>query len=527
MYSRLFACRLYELFYCDELIMCYRIKRTGARPTTFKCNMNRTGSPILDVPRESGPVKMDSISRSSVDREKEIPQTPNKASHGYSGAYPCCRENSAGDNNKTTNNSSQRVEELEKLIRRLNNAMLTLEEENLQLHKRLRLGKLEMNAQEAAPVDHSGRFRDIGAFSSEKTDGDSSATSPLQEDGHSQLKMENNSSKRKLKEAEKSSKQCGRDLHKLLQKYEDLKAKNQILEQHNSQLATDKKALEEKLYSLRSEKMQDEKMEVLSAKERAATRMGSQTGGCHSMLSFDNKGLSTHDGFSMSSLTTGQGEGSEALSETMACLKEENQMLKEELRQSTERGTQAEEYARRLQEEQAILENCLQTVQEEKDLLQVEVRALHQDYINLSDSITLQLRERANGDDKAPEASGSRSYALNHALATFREGNTKSAEPKETNLGVRRSTGSVIEKAPSMRRCTSSDSISLQLKDKESGARRSTGSTPDKAPDDCMRTTGQKIKTSINGNRTQTVKQGHIGGAYMVFLPLKRMVVHH
>lgn len=41
------------------------------------------------------------------------------------------------------------------------------------------------------------------------------------------------------------------------------------------------------------------------------------------------------------------------------------------------------------------MESCLLTVQQEKDLLQLEVRQLHQEYIELSSSILLQLRERS------------------------------------------------------------------------------------------------------------------------------------
>ncbi|KAG5285719.1 hypothetical protein AALO_G00006630 [Alosa alosa] len=456
-------------------------------------------------------VNMDSSYQSSMDREREIPQkltsSPSKTStQAWStGAYPRARENSAGDSNKTTNTSAQRIEELEKLISRLNNAMLTLEEDNLKLHKRLRVGKPEMSTQEGTPDDHSSNssFRDKGVFSSEKTDRDSNAP-VLQEDTYSQLTIENNSLKKKLKEAEKSCKQCARDLQRLLQKYEDLRAQNQILEQYNKQLATDKKTLQEKLDSQRSEKVQDEKLEMSRASERAGTRMGGQAGGCR-RLSFRDEKFATTASFSVSSHATGQREEPEAVPEAVARLTEENRLLKEELRQSTERGTHAEESAQRLREEQAIMESCLWTVQQEKDLLQQEVRALHQDYINLSDSITLQLRERAQGDDRAPEARGSGSPALNHAPSAFTQSNNNSTELKENGLRARRSTGSVTEKAPSMTQCTSSDSITLQ-----SGARRSTGSTPDKAPDDRKRTSREEMKLSTKGNPMQTVKQDHI-----------------
>ncbi|XP_062411470.1 polyamine-modulated factor 1-binding protein 1 [Sardina pilchardus] len=480
--------------------------------------MNSTHSPVRGVHRTPERVNMECSYQSfSMDREREVPQkltpSPSKTSTqaGSSGAYLCARANSAGDSNKTTNSSGQRIEELEKLISRLNNAMLTLEEDNLKLHKRLRVGKLEMSDPEATPDDQSsnGSFRDKGAFSSEKTDRDSNTT-VSQEDTHTQLRTENNSLKKKLKEAEKSCKQCARDLQRLLQKYEDLKGQNDILEQHNKQLATEKKSLEEKLGSRRSEKIQDEKLEPLRASEKAGTRVGGQTGGCR-RLSFEDEKFTTTASFSMSSLATGQHEESEAAPEALARLKEENRLLKEELRRSTERGTHAEESAQALQEEQAILESCLRTVQQEKNLLQQEVKALHQDYINLSDSITLQLRERVQVDDRAPEARGSGSPARNRAPDAFTQSNSHRTELKENGPRAHRSTGSVTEKAPSMRRCTSSDSISLQLKDRVSGVCRSAGSTPDKAHDDHKRTGREETKLSTEGSPMQTVvKQGHI-----------------
>lgn len=412
--------------------------------------MNSTHSPILGVHRKSEPVS-----------QRDIPQkltlSPGKTStHGSSGAYLCARENSAGDSDKSTNTNFQRVEELEKLISRLNNAMLTLEEENLKLHKRL-IGKPEMSAQ-ATPDYHSSNssFTNNGGFSAEKTDKDSSHTSLLQEDKYTQLKIENNSMKKKLKEAEKSCKQCGRDFQKLLQMYEDLKAQSQILEQDNKQLVNDKKALEEKL-----------------------------------------------DGH--------VGKEPKDVSETVARLKEENRLLKEELGQTTERSAQVEESARRLREEQAILEDCLQTVQKENDLLQMEVRALHQDYISLSDSISLQLRDRVPGEDRAPKPRRSGSPTPNHA-PVFTQRNSNSTELKENTLGAGMAIGSVLEKAPAIRRSSSSDNITLQLKDRVSGARRSTGSTPDKAPADCKRISKEENKPFTKGNPTQTVKNGHIGG---------------
>ncbi|MBN3277406.1 CC110 protein, partial [Polyodon spathula] len=77
----------------------------------------------------------------------------------------------------------------------------------------------------------------------------------------------------------------------------------------------------------------------------------------------------------------------EVLSVVVANLKEDNNCLKQELEQHIQEGLQLGGNMSRLKEECKRLENCLLTVQNEKEILQVELRQLHKDYLGLRSTI--------------------------------------------------------------------------------------------------------------------------------------------
>ncbi|KAL2098082.1 hypothetical protein ACEWY4_007289 [Coilia grayii] len=456
---------------------------------------------------------MDHNCQSSVGREilqKRNPSLNTTSSPGSSVTYHCAREKSAGDSNKTTNTNTHRVEELETLISRLNNAMLTLQEENLKLHKRLRTSNTEMSAQ--ITPDHSldNSSRENETFSSENTDRNCSNSGLLQDIKYNQLKTENNHIKKTLIEAEKCSKQYARDLQKLLQKYEDLKAQNQILEQYNKQLVTDKSVLEKKLDDLVHKKIDLSQASLSSQTDAlyADTGIDGQTEHC---CRFSSESSITIDGahhshYSSERILTGVREEPKAVSEAVARLRKENQLLEEKLRQSSEKGAQAEKIAMRLSEEHAILQGCLQTVQWEKDLLQMEVRALHQDYINLTNSISHHLRDQVTGEHRPPEPCAP---TPNHVPA-FAVSESNSTELKESTFGSLGSTGCVAKKAPVIKRSKSSENITPRVKDRVHEGRKSTGSTPDKAPADHRRTKRGEMKLLTKKSSMQTVKHDQI-----------------
>ncbi|XP_051993095.1 uncharacterized protein LOC127651363 [Xyrauchen texanus] len=74
-------------------------------------------------------------------------------------------------------------------------------------------------------------------------------------------------------------------------------------------------------------------------------------------------------------------------------LQQENQTLRERIEHYFQAIKDAENRAEGAQNEQVELEHCLLTVQTERNLLRHEVVRLHKEYISLTNSISLQLKE--------------------------------------------------------------------------------------------------------------------------------------
>ncbi|XP_063074665.1 cytadherence high molecular weight protein 2-like [Engraulis encrasicolus] len=441
----------------------------------------------------------------SAMEEREMLQKHNPS---ISEPHDSVRENSAGDGSKTiqptskTTNNSQRIDDLEKLIGRLNNAMLTLEEENLKLHKRL---KNNIEARANVIPDHGvdTRCKESQTFPLEGTERSSSNAGLLQQDDkYGQLKAENSHLKKTLKETEKCSKQYARDLQRLLQKYEDMKAQNQLLEQCNKQLVPDKGALEKKLdIRHKAKSSQTSRSSQTEVWHVDPSRMHVETG--HGRrLSSENS--IANDGAQHTKHLAGNIGVEEELSvtETVAHLREKNRRLQEDLIQSIERGIQTANVAMSLKEEHVIMEGCLETMKHEKDLLQMEVRNLHQDYINLSKSITLHLRD-AGESSRPPELYKSHAHTPDvHDVAQSNSISTELHDSTSGSLGF-----SVSSKSPVIKQSNSTDST---LRDRASERRKSTGSTPSLAPAEHRRTSRGEMERSPQESPTQMAKHVQI-----------------
>ncbi|MBN3301746.1 CC110 protein, partial [Amia calva] len=88
------------------------------------------------------------------------------------------------------------------------------------------------------------------------------------------------------------------------------------------------------------------------------------------------------------------GEDCEMLSVGVAKLKVDNRLLQQELQQCVQKNLQLKGIVQRQREERKVLEDCLFTVTSAKDILQLEVRKLQQDYLDLRKSISTQLRTK-------------------------------------------------------------------------------------------------------------------------------------
>ena len=209
-----------------------------------------------------------------------------------------------------TGSKSDQMAQLKEMVSRLKNALISLEEENLLLNKKVKEsiaaqkavdcgspGSKPKTISEASVTDHTPKERQVvhplNADVQQKTceREDTPCYHQQSEDRYFPPGEEKQDVHKKLKKMEAFCKECTNELGRVLRKYEELRARNKAVEKY-----------------------------------------------CK-VLTSEHQGL-----------------------------------------------------AKSLREEQAVLETCLCTVQKERDLLQQELRKLHQDYLELSGTISLQLR---------------------------------------------------------------------------------------------------------------------------------------
>ncbi|KAJ8383452.1 hypothetical protein AAFF_G00220480 [Aldrovandia affinis] len=223
---------------------------------------------------------------------------------------------------------------------------------------------------------------------------------------------------KKLKKVEEYCRECTKELGRILRKYEELRTHSRTLEKWCKQLTTENQRLTESLGSRKGETGGSE--EVPSALEASvgAKALLEQAHEHCAKVSRDKEQLESKAAALASEaarlreeLRTSRLEAQKiwdqgALLDTdykdaTARMGEETRHLYGKLRESEERGEQSECAIRKLRDEQTVLENCLHTVQEERDILQQEVRKLHLDYIELSSSISLQLKGKSSSGHSA------------------------------------------------------------------------------------------------------------------------------
>ncbi|XP_029605757.1 intracellular protein transport protein USO1-like isoform X2 [Salmo trutta] len=394
------------------------------------------------------------------------------------------RLSGSGDRALGTNYTSEMIVDLENTVDRLKNALVSLEEDNLSLNKKIR----ENKAEDRPSLTNHNVLGSTSGNNSQEMAGDHRPTSKLNthpvtfnivktypesqrhdtpskieetrmremlkmeslslEDRCVYLEKEKQDLRRKLRKTEDYCKECVHELKRILPKYEDLKALNKTLDKCNKQQAAENRRLVNTLEAesqagersrdpslarepkegdgdnrvcVQLERANDRVTQLTQEKGQLEDRMASLARevsrltneldmswaelhrlGARGRSSLE--GSTTRDGSSLASsgnkhpaerILDSVGKERKAMSGSVDHLKEENKTLRENLKQSVKRVEEAEVVAKQLRELQAILESCLLTVQQEKDLLQLEVRQLHQEYIDLSSSISLQLRERS------------------------------------------------------------------------------------------------------------------------------------
>ncbi|CAB1328130.1 unnamed protein product [Coregonus sp. 'balchen'] len=395
------------------------------------------------------------------------------------------RRSGSGDRALGTDYKSEMIVDLENTVDRLKNALVSLEEDNLSLNKKIRESKAEdspsltnhnvsgstsgNNSQEMAgghthsPTSklntHPATFNMAKTYpESQRQDTPSKIEETRMrerikmeslslEDRCVNLEKEKQDLQRKLRKMEDYCKECVCKLKRILPKYEDLKALNKTVDKRNKHMAAENRRLVDALEAesqagersrdpslalepkgggdnrvrvqleranvrctqLTQEKgqLEDRMASLASEVSRLTNELDMSWAELHRLGARGRsslEGSTTRDGSPPASsgskhpaerILDSVGKERKAMSGAVAHLKEENKTLRENLKQSVKRGEEAEGGAKQLREEQAILESCLLTVQKEKDLLQLEVRQLHQEYIELSSSLSLQLRKRS------------------------------------------------------------------------------------------------------------------------------------
>ncbi|XP_071244268.1 uncharacterized protein [Salvelinus alpinus] len=456
--------------------------------TPVSQHMKKTQPPLHNCNSKSG-ISSEKFNNVSLMKETNESET-RRASYRHSPRAfdPDCSpiRSGSGDRALGTDYKYEMIVDLENTVDRLKNALVSLEEDNLSLNKKIRENKAEdrpfltnhnvsgstsgNNSQKmAGGLTHSPTSKlntHPVTFNMAKTYPESQRQDTLSKIGEPRigdmLKMESLSLEdrcvylekekqdlqRKLRKTEDYCKECVRELKRILPKYEDLKASNKTLDKLNKQQAAENHRLVDALEggSQAGERSRDHRLaqepkeggsdnRVRLQLERAndlCTQLTQEKGQLEDRIASlarevshltneldmswaelhrlgarrrsSLEGITTRDGSLPASsgnehpaerILDSVGKERKAMSGAVAHLKEENKTLRENLKQSVKRGEDAQGRAKQLREEQAILESCLLTVQKEKDLLQLEVRQLHQEYIELSSSISLQLRERS------------------------------------------------------------------------------------------------------------------------------------
>ncbi|XP_038611080.1 coiled-coil domain-containing protein 110 isoform X2 [Tachyglossus aculeatus] len=123
------------------------------------------------------------------------------------------------------------------------------------------------------------------------------------------------------------------------------------------------------------------------------------------------------------------GRECEVLSEMVMDLQANNRMLNEELKKRVQENLECESNVRRLMEDKLLLENCLRTVENEKDALQFQMRHFGGDYRLLSDDISLQYGDSV----KLGYISRKKKYWFEKSIGSCEE---KPASKPKTSEGI-------------------------------------------------------------------------------------------
>ncbi|XP_026105202.1 coiled-coil domain-containing protein 110 isoform X1 [Carassius auratus] len=206
-----------------------------------------------------------------------------------------------------------------------------------------------------------------------------------------QLEKENLEVKKKLKKMEKYSRECKSERQRFVERFKEFKNINKDLDTTNKQLLIKNQQMRQRITEvLKQNGLQSEDLETVSCSEHREKQQLRET-----LVVLQDQGKNLTEPVRESQRMKRDSEIVEARKITQ--LQQENQTLRERLDHSSQVIKDAESRAERVEEQLDEAECCLLTVETERNLLRQEVKRLHQEYISLTNSISLQLK----GNNKA------------------------------------------------------------------------------------------------------------------------------
>ncbi|XP_017211369.2 coiled-coil domain-containing protein 110 [Danio rerio] len=200
------------------------------------------------------------------------------------------------------------------------------------------------------------------------------------------LQKENLEVKKKLKKMEKYSKDCATELQRFVKRFKEFKSINKNLDSKNKQLLNKNQQMRQRITEvLNQNKPQSEHLERITQSKQLEKQQLIEAAVKNDLEELPMK------------------EDSARIKERkiLTQLQQENLILQEKLEQKCQVMKYAVSKAERVQTELDEVESCLLTLQTERNLLRQEVKRLHEEYICLTNSISLQMKRNSNGFGKS------------------------------------------------------------------------------------------------------------------------------
>ncbi|XP_067298881.1 coiled-coil domain-containing protein 110 [Pseudorasbora parva] len=279
-------------------------------------------------------------------------------------------ESGGGDNTNVMDSESKATTDLEDTVRKLSKVMVPLEEDNLILSKK-----------ENKAMKPEAGCKDFAAKPTRQ------CPFEVYLEKCTQLEKENLEVKKKLKKTAKYSNECKTELQIriFVKRFKEFKNVNKDLDSKNKHLLIKNQQMRQRITEVlkQNRPQSEDPPRVTKCCEHYCQQNQKMRPDPHSIVHQEGE----------QNLTEPVESQRMKQDSEITQLQQENQTLRESLDHNSQVIKDAESRAERVQQELDELDSCLLTVQTERDLLRQEVKRLHKEYISLTNSISLQLKE--------------------------------------------------------------------------------------------------------------------------------------